>query len=264
MILLKKSKNIIKYTYNEFCENSDGILSKFGSNGFVMYTENKAFVYFDTTPEWMIYVIGEKRFEKDSFTKLGGGFDVIGKKGNKSICLFIEDIKNNIRKILIMSLFYVFIFNPYTFDKEVFIGVTDKLVDIVSIFIGMVFVFIGFFYGDKERTIEVYKKGLCDEEFSTDRYVLLLAFSSIILLVISNILAEVSLINLVSLFIPTNVCNIILQYNIKYYFCVLLLYLAVVNILICFDSLINYYLKTMRNKYLIDAVKETIKERNEK
>ena len=264
MDLLKKGDKIYQYEYNKLRENIKRINQLNGDHGVVVYTGKRAFVYFDETPESMLYVIGNKDFDTDDFSILGKNFDIIGKKANKSFYLFGQDIKNNIWKILIVSVLYFFIFNTYTFDKSVFLDLTDKLIEIISIFIGMVFVFIGFFYGDKERTIEVYKKGRCDEEFSIDRYILILAFSAISFLVFSSLFLKVSFIEIANMLLPQKLCTIILQYNVKYYFCVFLVYMSVINVLICFDALINYYLKTMRNKYLIDAVKEIIKEREVK
>lgn len=259
--ILNEKCNMIKYTYNEFCQDIKDITLSYGIQGFVMYTEDKAFIYFEKTPKLMLYIEGDKKFEKADFGLLGQNFDVIGKKADNNLVSFKKDIKCNWVKILIMSLFFLFIFNPWTFNKDVFLELIDKLVEVLSVFIGMVFVFIGFFYGDKERTIEVYKKGLCDKEFATDRYVLLLAFNSIVLLVAAGLLGKVSLFKFVNLLVPISICDGFLRYNIKYYVCALLVYLAIVSMIICFDALINYYLKTMRNKYLIDAVKEMASER---
>lgn len=264
MDLLKDSQNICQVNFGDFCKNIDRIKESNGDRGVVIYTGNRAFVYFDETPKTIFYIISDKAFQKENFLNLGENFDVIGRKSINSIQMFKQDIKNNIGKIVITLFFYLLVFNPYTFQKEVFLELTDQLIDIISIFIGMVFVFIGFFYGDKERTIEVYKKGRCDEEFSTDRYILLLAFISIIFLVLSNLLTKISLVKIISMLVPRQLCDFFIHYNLKDILCVFLVYLAIINILICFDSLINYYLKTMRNKYLIDAIKEIVGERKMK
>lgn len=255
---------MIQYSYYKFCQEIKDILATCGDSGFVMYTEKRAFISFDKTPDLTVYIIGEKVFEKSDFKELGSKFEFIGKSSVEVEGLFRNDLRYNWIKIMVMSVFFILIFNPLTLNKDALMGLIDKLIDILSIFSGMVFVFIGFFYGDKERTIEVYKKGRCDEEFLTDRYILMLSFSSIIMLIAANLLGNVSFYKLANKLLCDNVCRIIYQYNIKWHGCVLLVYLSIVNIIICFDSLINYYLKTMRNKYFIDAVKEKIKERKAK
>lgn len=247
--------------FPQFIENNKNICA---NEGLIIYSECRAFINFDSIPELIIYVTKKTPFVKDDFDFIKGHFEIIGKSPKEfegTLEQFVKDLKYNWFKILIIGVLFFVIFNPWTFEKEVLIEMAQILLTVVSIFVSMVFVFIGFFYGDKNRTIDVYKKGLCDKEFFTDRYILNLSFIAIVFLILSVLFEKSSFSAFFNLFLTEETLNIIIRIGVKHWVCLILVMISVVFLVICFDSLINYYLKTMRNKYLIDAVEEKISER---
>lgn len=261
----KTSSKTLKY--EEYLQIKEQLLKEFGESGFVLYTENRAFLCFDTLPDMRFYITKDSVFSKSDFQLDTTKFQIIGRSKKEfggTIDFFLEDIKNNRWKILCGSFVFILFFNPIWFNLELLLHINEILIDIVSIFLGMLFVFIGFFYGDKERTIEVYKKGRCDKEFFTDKYVIILSFIAILLLIFSVLVGNSYSVDLPQSFMEYPIMRTIINYKVKYIICFLATYCSLIVLIICFDSLINYYLKTMRNKYLIDAVDNLMEERIKK
>lgn len=266
---LLKYKDIIKFNLNftDFNNNLELFNNYFGNNGFVMFTGNEAVVCFDKYTNIRFYLMNKKNYIKKDFINDEIKLRIIG-IGSKDIksplLMLIEDIKINFFKILIFTLIYAIIINPFIINFDQLNLLNDKLIDITSIFIGMVFVFIGFFYGDKERTISVYKKGIGDKEYKTDKYVIELSLCTIVLTLISILVGNLNRDKLPIFLFEIQLIDNVLSIRLQYLICLILTWLAICFIIICFDSLTNYYLKTMRNKYFIDAVDEIAKEIKEK
>jgi len=258
---------LLQLDYEEITENVDYVLKECGNSGIIMFTENIAIISFDENSNLRIRLRKEKFFTKKDFDIWGEGFNIIGKGPDvvpNSVKMLISDLKSNAVKILIILVIFVVINDPVSQDIELMRWINETLINVVSIFLGMVFVFIGFFYGDKERTIDNYKKGLCYKEFKTDRYVINLAIVSIALLASNYIISYMSSENIPRFLRDMTFFPYIFNYTSKFYICYTLTCIVLIILIIEFDALINYYLKSMRNKYFIDAFEESINNRNNK
>lgn len=262
-----KDAAVVDLTFEKYIELKDTLLKEFGNSGFLLYSENRAFLCFDSEPDIRFYILGKKVFIRKDFELQNTQLLIIG-ESKKEFGTFenylLDDFKNNKFKISIFSFLFFIMLTPLFSNINILMHFNEIMINIMSMFMSMLFVFIGFFYGDKERTVEAYKKGICDREFSTDRYVLILSFLTILLFIVSSLFGNLSSSNIPKIIMNLPNINKLINVQVKFIICDVLSYIAVVLLVICFDSLINYYLKTMRNKYLINAVDDMIKERNNK
>lgn len=252
--------------YDEVIQKTEYILSELGSSGLIMFSENSALLSFDSNKAIRLRVKKKNNFSRNDFKRFGENFEIIGKGARevgKPFNLFFNDIKHNIFKIIIIILLFSIIANPISKNIEIIKTLNEKLIEVIGIFIGMVFVFIGFFYGDKERTIDVYKKGLCDKEFKTDCYIINLAIIDLVIVCVSLLCGNLSSAD-IPVFIINNCIGSFLNNHLRFWVCYVLTSISLVIIIIEFDALTNYYLRTMRYKYFIDAFESKIHERRGK
>lgn len=260
---MRKAK-VIRLTFDDYLREQSKLIDKYGDAGFLLYTENRAFLCFDTMTEIRFYIIGKSIFESKDFKLDHTHIDVIGeseKEFESSKTMFVNDLKYNNGKIILFSVLFFLFFNPIWGNIEVLGHFNDIMITVMSIFLSMLFVFIGFFYGDRERVVDVYKKGSCDREFATDKYVLILSFVALILFIFSLLAGELKSDNLPDVILQLPYIREVINADTKFIFCGVISYSAMIVTIICFDSLINYYLKTIRNRYMIDAVNEMVESR---
>ena len=255
---------LVSITYDEFTTNIEDIIKILGNKGIVMFAESNSVIYFDAVPQLRLGIKNKRYFVRKDFEKLGPKFEIIGQgpdEVSSSFIMFLEDLKSNFLKIIVILILFLLVINPFSYDLDIIRLLTEKLIDVIGIFIGMVFVFIGFFYGDKDRTIDVYKKGLCYKEFSTDRYIINLAIVELALLCFTLLFSHLSSAHIPKYILDFCCLRNIINARTKYWICCCMISVAITILVIEFDALINYYLKNMRNKYFIDAVEEKIRER---
>lgn len=261
-----KNPCIIKDNFESVSENILIIFQELGNKGVIMFTENIALIYFRNSNIRM--QLNNKRYFKVSDFKIfGDGFRIIGNDPDLVkpwIVRFLEDVKTNLFKILCIIFIFCLLANPIAHNIDIIKTLNDKLVDIIGFLIGMVFVFIGFLYADRARSVEVYKHGLSYKEYKTDCYVINLAIIALITVCISILVS-----NITSSDIPEGLFQIkyIAQFinsKTRYWISFALTGLALSMVVIEFDSLTNYYLKSSRNKYFIDAFEDVISEYKQK
>lgn len=114
-------------------------------------------------------------------------------------------------------------------------------------------------YAGKCIKISLYKKGRCDTEYETDKYVILLSLLALLLQVISYLISEIEY-NEFSNDILNNIC-VLFSFMNEYDVCMVLVFISIVLLLICFESLVNYYLRTCRNEFFVDAINDIVEER---
>ena len=273
MIDLKKVKKEAKANdgpsmlfldYDEVKNNLDYYLVELGNSGVIMFSEKSALIAFDDCKKIRLRVKKNTHYVTKDFDIFGKGFKVIGKgKGDTEnfIELLLQDVKSNVLKIGIVILIFSFIVNPVTKNIELINILNEKLIDLIGIFISMVFVFIGFFYGDKERTIDVYKKGLCDKEFKIDCYVINLAIVGLFAVSLSLMIGNMEIKDIPQSIVDIPYIQCLLSYGIQYWICYLLTIFSLIIFIIEIKNLTNYYLRSMRNKYFIDAFESSINDR---
>lgn len=253
-------EGVIKIGLYELKKSYEAIKCVMGEECLVMVSENIAIVCFDKYSFIKIYVWNKKYLRAEDFSFMEKA-DVIGGR-TKRISLFkmlFDDIKRLILPISVACLIICFFYLSSGGNADTLKNFNELLITVGSIFIATVFVFIGMFYSDKERSVLLYRKGRCDIEYYTDKYIISMSFFSLIMLIISFCICDIGEISFRGEFIN----HILYKFNYISEFSVALCItiIAVVALVVCFDSLINYYLRTCRNEFFVDAVDEEVENR---
>lgn len=259
--MFNEKHGMIELSYEDFKKYGQSMES-----GIVMFTEHIALVYYPVNPSIRYKIVKpDAYFEKKDFDFLGNKFQIIGKGPNEiksSWQMFIDDILDNKGKLLAFIIIYAILVNPWVLDLDIISSLNEVMIGVVGVYISMLFVFIGFFYSDKERTIDVYKKGVGCKEYLIDKYVICLSIFSLIFFSLSFLICNVKLNNLPTEMVKKPIIQLLQNHNILYWVAFLLTLIAICILIMEFSTLINYYLKDFRNKYFIDAFEEHIKESN--
>lgn len=261
-----KNPCFIQDDYESVSENILQILQELGNEGVIMFTEKTALIYFRDN-NMRMQLTNRRYFKVSDFKIFGVGFQVIGKDPDivkPWLFRFLDDVKRNFFKIFGIFFLFFLLVNPITQDIDMIKTLNDKLVDIIGFLIGMVFVFIGFLYADKDRSVEVYKHGLCYKEYKTDCYVINLAIIALVIVCISILVSNTTSSDIPEGIFKIKLISCFVNSEMRYWISFALTGLALLIIVIEFDSLTNYYLKSSRNKYFIDAFETVINEYKQK
>ena len=227
----------------------------FGNNAKCIFTEKNAFMIFEQHPNILISIIKKDGYQVEDLYFKDIKIQVVGtsKKNIKGFFrMLIEDIQNNIFKIVVFIIAYIFIFNSIESLQQL----NENLINIISIFIGTLFVFIAFFYEDKEKIKSMVDEGHFDSHFEIDKYIFKLGMLALTLIVVSN-----GVINLKCKGILTNIKDIIslhckwVYILIKDYLPIVLTGIGLIFIIICFLSIIDYYLKKIKSNLITESIR---------
>ncbi len=126
--------------------------------GIIMFTEHTALLYYPENPFIRYKIVKpDEYFEKADFDFLGNRFQVIGQGPGdikSNFQLFIDDIRGNKWKLIAFLVIYILLTNPYVIELETISSLNEVMIGVAGVYIGMLFVFIGFFYSDKERSLK--------------------------------------------------------------------------------------------------------------
>ncbi len=266
-IIESKKIGSIKLSYNEFSVIINNIKESLGYSGLVMISEKTAAISLEKNSNVRFIVTSNKEFSQKDFKCFDGiEFKIIGKERDKQEKYrkrIIDDILDNKFKIFIFLIIYA-LFYSIKISYDSLDKLNNSLVNVINIFIASFFVFIGFFYSDKIKNINLFKKGLFDKYLRIDLYILSLSFTSLVLCMISSTLINTSGISAFMntiLHLPIKLS----KYSfLKYYISLILTFISILCITICFDSIYNYYIKKIRTNYFIDAYSELIEEEKNK
>lgn len=257
----------LKINYDNFVNFYKIFLNQFGEDGVLMILEKTATLTFFNYKNIRFLIRADRLLVRDDFKKYLKKVKVIGAEEKYSFKnTFIQDIKNNFKLILVLSIVYFFIYNSFMINKESLVKLNDHLVDITNIFIAAFFVFIAFFNGEKEKILELYRKGNCDKFNFNDKYIFKLSVTALMLVVLSNGILyfhfgyenTIILMKRLRLNKYINMINIeILKYA-KYNLSFILTWISIIFLIICFDSILNYYLNKIRNNYFLEAFENEI------
>lgn len=267
LIKIKDTNTVvaIQISYSDYKDNLGSIILILGNTGVVMFSQNVAAISFDGNLDIRFVVKNEKnKYSVNDFKLNGTKMQIIG-RSNKDIPRFtkmlVDDLVNNRFKVIFVTIIYILLFILFGNNPESLIKLNDSVLNIISIFIASFFVFIGFFYSDKGKTIESFKKGIFDKHHTIDKYILKLSLLSILLSIVStSILNFICKNNLVKMTIIKYISHDT-YYKWRYFTAFICTYFCIIFLIICLDSITNYYLDRVRNNYFIDAFDELIKER---
>lgn len=247
----------INTDYETFKKNEIFILKNFGSKAKGFLIEESAYIIFENKPE-ILFVIKKKNYNREDFEFKELNIDVTGKSNRKSenyISLLKSDLLNYKIGIPILMILYVFIFCTSS-EMTSIENLNNTIISIVSIFIGMLFVFATLFY-EKEEITQAIKNGKAQNMFFTDKYIFVLSMISLILVIISNgIIKYVATAEIILNFKQYIKDNIYYMYwLIKYGMVFILTGISVILNYICFRSIIDYYLNKIKSQAINTQIK---------
>lgn len=263
----KDHKLMMSIEYSVFISNQHLILEMLGGHGFLMFTENRAILCLSKAPDLRICIKKDRNYVRRDFDGLiFKKLEIIGHGKEElpgPIRQYFYDIKDNFVKIIIVTFLFLLVFDLRRINTNGIVLLTDNLLNVMSMFLSMVFVFIGFIYSDRSKAIDTYIRGYGDKYYSIDKYIMNLSIIILSLLIltsaIGNLTPDVVPLYLVQLQKNNSFIDKLISYKSQYYVCALITWFSINSMIICFSSLIDYYLNDMRNKFFADAVDEKSK-----
>lgn len=180
----------------------------------------------------------------------------------------MEDIRDNLKWIIPIAIVYfsIYHFNILRINDLVSLG--ENLLNVMGIFLSMVFVFIGFIYSDSNRVIEINLKGIGDKYYVINKYIMNLSIFIILLLLFSISLGGVTeeeLPHFVLILQQKWKCvDFIISHKTQYLICQFITFFSICSMVICFKSLLDYYFKDLKNTFFIAAVEKKVEEKDQK
>lgn len=266
--LLENPENIknittIRTDYQTFKDNEVFIQKNIGNNAKGFFIEKSAYIIFKEKPDILI-IIKKEKFNREDFYFKNINVEIEG-KSNRRINNVYTMLKNDLVsykwQLIILTLIYIIVFctSRSVIGLE---GLNEMFIDIISIFIGMLFVFATMFY-EKNELEEAIKNGRAQEIFLTDKYIFVLAMISMVLIIISNGILKYEILNnniiVFKNFIKQNYYYI--YWTIKYGIPEILTGISIILDYICFKSIIDYYLAKIKSKAInrhIKGIRENI------
>lgn len=261
--LLEKPKNVEKVTsirtdYQTFRKNEVFIQKYFGNNAKGFFIEKSAYLIFNNRPN-ILFVINKDSFNREDFYFENLNLEIEG-KSNRRISNFVILLKNDLVSykfsliFLVVAYIVIFCLNASIAGLE---SLNSVFIDIISIFIGMLFVFSTMFYKENELD-DAIKNGKAQEIFLTDKYIFILAMFSLIFVIVSNgiLKYEISNNNIIEFkdFIKQNYYYI--YWFLKYGMAKLLTGISIIFNYICFRSIIDYYLEKIKSNAINKHIKD--------
>lgn len=247
----------VKTDYETFKDNEIFILKNFGNKAKGFFIEESAYIIFEKKPE-VLFILKKKEYNREDFEFKELDIEITGKSNRKSdgyISLFKSDLANYKIGIPILLFLYILIFCSSN-EMTALENLNDTIINIVSIFIGTLFVFATLFY-EKEEISQAIKNGKAQDMFFTDKYIFVLSMLSLICVIISNgiiqYVATTEFIINFKQYIKDNAY--FLYWIIKYGSVYILTGISVTLNYICFKSIIDYYLNKIKSQAINTQIK---------
>lgn len=254
-----KYVTVIKADYKTFKENENFVIQNLGKVAKGFFIERSSYIIFEENPNILV-IIKKDCFNREDFYFKDIKIEISG-KSNKKINNFFQMLKEDIKYyklgILVLIGIYLIVFctsNTITSIENL----NNSFIDIISIFIGMLFVFATMFY-EKDELDEEIKNGKAQELFFTDKYIFVLAMISLLFTIVSNGIINYELPNNVNIigikeFIKENYYY--MYWIIKYGFSKLLTAISIILNYICYRSIIDYYLAKIKSQAINRQIKD--------
>lgn len=264
-----RTKELLFYLdYNVFIKNQKIMKRNLGEAGFIMFTENRAILCMRQAPNLHIVISKDEAFGSQDFNQLlFENVEVIGSDVNKTFKVwkqYAEDIRDNFRWIIIITICFFSIYHFDAIRTEAIVALSENLLNVMGIFISMVFVFIGFIYSDSDKVVEINLKGAGDKYYMINKYIMDLSIIIILFLIFT-----ISFGNLSKDDLPNWVMRCQMQweymdkfisYKTQYVICQFITWFSVCSMVICFKSLMDYYFRDLKYAFFIAAVNKKLKE----
>ena len=144
------------------------------------------------------------------------------------------------------------------YEQKKIVSLGENLLNVMGIFISMVFVFIGFIYSDSDKVMKLNLKGIGDKYYVINKYVMNLSIVVILLLIFmisfGNI-AKCDLPEWLEIIQGRIKCiDILISYQTQYAICQLTTWISICSMIICFRSLIDYYFRDLKFNFFIASI----------
>lgn len=252
-----KHATTIRTDYQTFKENEIFIKKFFGNKAKGFFIEKSAYILFEESPNILV-IVNKEHFNKEDFYLNHINIEMEG-KSNRRISNFRTMLKHDLLsykfQLLLFIGIYIIVFctNSSTEGLE---NLNETFIDIISIFIGMLFVFATMFY-KKDELHEAIKNGKAQEIFLTDKYIFVLAMVSLVLVIVSNGILKYEVSSNIIAFKELMKQNYeYIYWIIKYGISQMLTGISIIFNYICFRSIIDYYLTKIKSKAINQHIKE--------
>lgn len=261
----------LKIEYEQFKSSIDFFTKYFGNEAKCVFSEKSAYVVFKNYSNILLIIHKNDGYNMEElyFKKLN--MEITGTSKRKLPNFFkrlYNDILDNKLIITFFSILMILIYKIINNSTDSLRSLNDALINVISIFIGTLFVFITLFYEDEEKIDMMIESGKFEINSENDKYVFNISLISLVCILISNSMIEINHSN--------NILDKIKEYiklNFNWIYCFIrnnisffLTTIGIILLVICFSSITQYYLKKIKsnaiNKKILSFKKEYDEENN--
>lgn len=261
----------LKIEYEQFKSSIDFFTKYFGNEAKCVFSEKSAYVVFKNYSNILLIIHKNDGYNMEElyFKKLN--MEITGTSKRKLPNFFkrlYNDILDNKLIITFFIILMILIYKIINNSTDSLRSLNDALINVISIFIGTLFVFITLFYEDEEKIDMMIENGKFEINSENDKYVFNISLISLVCILISNSMIEINHSN--------NILDKIKEYiklNFNWIYCFIrnnisffLTTIGIILLVICFSSITQYYLKKIKsnaiNKKILSFKKEYDEENN--
>lgn len=230
----------VKLEYEIFKNSVEFFEKYFGKEAKCIFTEKSAYIVFKERTNILVIVNKDSGYNKEELCFANLDIEIIGtnkRKLPKFFTRLYNDIIDNKYAMIFFTILLVLICKIINTDVTCLKDLNDALINVISIFVGTLFVFITLFYEDENKIDIMIQKGKFDIDSENDKYIFDISLISLVGVLISNSLIEK-------------------QKNISFIFTLI----SVLLLVICFKSVTHYYLRKIKfnaiNKQILSFKEE--------
>lgn len=263
----------LKIQYEQFKDSIEFFIKYWGNEAKCIFSEKSAYIVFKKYSNVLIIVHKNDGYNIEELYFENLNMEITGTSKRK-LPNFFKRLYNDILDNKFIICFFIFlmvlIYKVINNSNESLRNLNDALINVISIFIGTLFVFITLFYEDENKIDLMIENGKFEINSENDKYVFNISLISLVCILVSNSMIEIQH--------TYNVLDKLKEYiklNFNWLYCCirnnisfLLTTIGIILLVICFSSITQYYLKKIKsnaiNKKIISFKKEYDKELNTK
>ncbi len=242
----------LKLEYDIFKSNINLIIYFLGNDAKCVFTEKSAYIVFKKYTNLLVIIHKDDGFNKEELFFENLNMSLTGTNKRKLPNFFsrlYQDIIDNKTIISFFLILLIVIFKVINYNNESLKNLNDALINVISIFIGTLFVFITLFYEDEKKISIMLEKENFDTNSENDKYIFNISLISLVCVLISNSLMNIQNDNIILCnikeYIKANFTTLysLIKDNISFVFTAM----SIVLLVICFTSITGYYLKKIKS-----------------
>lgn len=255
----------LKIEYEQFKNSIDFFTKHFGNEAKCVFSERSAYVVFKKYSNILVIIHKNNGYNIEELYFKNLNMKITGTSKRKLPNFFkrlYNDVLDNKLIITFFIILMILIYKIINNGADSLRSLNDALINVISIFIGTLFVFITLFYEDEKKIDIMIENGKFEINSENDKYVFNISLISLVCILISNSMIEINHSN--------NILDQIKEYiklNFNWVYCFirnnisfLLTTIGVILLVICFSSITQYYLKKIKsnaiNKKILSFKKE--------